>query len=83
MCGRAGVDDGPSLFHIPALLHVENEISQNLRYLNAIKNSNATVFYDYYCLFFLISICCFISNIVCSCLIYYEVVHLMSYHISL
>ena len=41
MC--VGEGDGPSLFHIPAPLHVENEISQNLRFLNATENYMPTL----------------------------------------
>ena len=40
--GKGGVGDGPSLFHIPAPLYVENEISQNLRFLNATENYMST-----------------------------------------
>ena len=43
MC--VGEGNGPSLFHITAPLHVENEISQNLRFLNATENYMPTVFF--------------------------------------
>ena len=48
--------------HSSIFLHVENEISQNLRFLNTTENYMPSVFFCYYCLFFLMSIC-----VLCRC----------------